>query len=1049
MKKGILFRGLGLALAVSIAATQGSFVSMAAEESAPAQVILEDELLEELTETPESPAEGDDSASSASSDAEELLEDVSEDDSEDISENSSVEFPENNLESTPDGEEVETDATVLGGEVANGIKWDLTNGVLTISGNGSMPDYDFSEQPWRASRDSIKKVVIKGQITSIGKSTFYYYRNLKEVVLDSNITAIGDSAFLQSGLESITFPSSLKSIGSQSFKLTKLKKVVIPEKVTAIGYEAFNGCSAVTEVEIKSKSISAANSSIFDGCSISKLTLPKGITEIPRSLFSGADFNNCTITIPATVKKLGISSFASAKDANGSLKIVFEKGSVLTTVSDFAFDRSNLENIDLPDSVREIGLQAFSNANLKQITLPSGLMTIDREAFQANKNLKTVNIKSKQISSVGDSVFAGCSISSVIFPDGIREIPARLFHYGKFDNCKLTIPRTVTKIGDCAFYNPFSNGEIIELNFQEGSALTSIGASAFEGADIRSLKLPESLVSIGSGAFEGCAISEIVIPSKVTTIGKFAFCNCKYLEKVDIRSTVLKNTENSIFEGCNISEVKLAKGMTLIPGCLFQCATFNGCEIEIPNTVTTIGYNAFESIGTSHSITAIRFEAGSKLTKIEKEAFFRNEIDEVILPGSLKEIGYQAFGSTNLTEIVIPSGVTTIGAFAFGNCKYLTKVTIPSSVKKIDTGAFSTTNGKKIKCFVKSGSYAYKWVKENASRYNYVIATVSDISYVLNGGTNDPANPTVYESGDTIYLNDASRIGYTFDGWYLDAKFKKNYAAFDSSKGGKLTVYAKWTANTYTVRYDLNAKDAALTGDASFELKYSAKYPKKLSSATRTGYKFAGWYTLPVGGTKVVGGKTLFKSKTPESARLYAHWTPVKYKITYKLAGGKLKKKGPATYTTNKDLVLPVPTKTGYTFTGWEVVTSAGKAVLSSDKRTFAANKGYYGNVTVKATWKVNVYKLVVHVNNSKYGEVTYAPTTLYTYDQVVKMSDLAEGLKNAGVDKTSKITGFNTKANGKGKNFAISKKFSKLCKGSDPSSAEVTTLHLYARWKK
>ncbi len=78
-----------------------------------------------------------------------------------------------------------------------------------------------------------------------------------------------------------------------------------------------------------------------------------------------------------------------------------------------------------------------------------------------------------------------------------------------------------------------------------------------------------------------------------------------------------------------------------------------------------------------------------------------------------------------------------------------------------------------------------------------------DITYNLVGGINDEANPAKYTiETDTITLNDATKTGYTFQGWY-DADTGGNQVTqiAAGSTGGK-TLYARWSANEYTVTFD-------------------------------------------------------------------------------------------------------------------------------------------------------------------------------------------------------------------------------------------------------
>ena len=86
----------------------------------------------------------------------------------------------------------------------------------------------------------------------------------------------------------------------------------------------------------------------------------------------------------------------------------------------------------------------------------------------------------------------------------------------------------------------------------------------------------------------------------------------------------------------------------------------------------------------------------------------------------------------------------------------------------------------------------------NKTLYAKFIPNSYNITYMLDGGNNATTNPTGYTYGTGVTLADASKTGYTFDGWYSDAAFTTRVTSISAAATGNMTLYAKFTANAST-----------------------------------------------------------------------------------------------------------------------------------------------------------------------------------------------------------------------------------------------------------
>lgn len=247
----------------------------------------------------------------------------------------------------------------------------------------------------------------------------------------------------------------------------------------------------------------------------------------------------------------------------------------------------------------------------------------------------------------------------------------------------------------------------------------------------------------------------------------------------------------------------------------------------------------------------------------------------------------------------------------------------------IDSGATSTAPGT-IAAITQT--VAKPVISASVSGTSYKVKITSKTSGAVIYYTTDGSEPNAAYSKGTRYTGAVTvSPGKTVKAVAVCNKYADS--SVSSKKLAKLTTY-KITFKSNGGKGSMSKQSMAKgVSTAIAKNKFSKKY-----------YTFAGWNTKANGKGKSYKNKQ--KIKLTKNITLYAQWKLTKYKITYKLNGGKNAKKNPTAYTYKTSTIkLKNPTRKGYVFKGWYLDKKFKKKVT-------VINKGSSGNKTLYAKWK-------------------------------------------------------------------------------------------------
>lgn len=179
------------------------------------------------------------------------------------------------------------------------------------------------------------------------------------------------------------------------------------------------------------------------------------------------------------------------------------------------------------------------------------------------------------------------------------------------------------------------------------------------------------------------------------------------------------------------------------------------------------------------------------------------------------------------------------------------------------------------------------------------------VTFEANGGSAVESLSGVTEVAEAP---SSARTGYTLEGWYLASDFSGEAVTFPLTVTADTTLYAKWSANTYTVSFDYTTADGGI-GESSKEVAYGTALGT-LPAPTMTGNTFAGWYD----GDTLYTADSLMPAGDLDLSAVFAANT---YRLTFDTTVEGLAVDDVTVTFASAVPALPVPEREGYTFLGW------------------------------------------------------------------------------------------------------------------------------------
>lgn len=517
-------------------------------------------------------------------------------------------------------------------------------------------------------------------LNTLDKEAFYSCKSLKQITIDNGFYKSVDGVLYVVDMatlmlypsakedEAFTIPSTVQTIQANSFPFNQyLKTITIPSSVKSIQPNAFSG-GAPKRIIMESATPIGLSSSIGLGNSI--VIVPEEGLEAYKSAAVWKDYK---------IVKAGTSDLVEINlDGSQSLAVVLaNEGIDLDLISqlkitgsikasDFGTLRqmNNLTQLDLGEATlenNEIPSGAFQKDNslLEVIILPVSTKTIGSYAFECCKKLRDINLSDlANLEIIGQAVFWRCTslTNTLVFPQSLQTIESDAFAHTNLISIDVSQTQ-LTHIDENAFLDCVLSGDIV---------------------------FPKTLTNIGYKSFNLAEFSSITLKAQDTYLNGENFLNTnKSTCELHVPYGSLTYYQNANYwrDFSNIIEEEAIPGESLEitleqMGSLENYLTINEINVENVTELTISGPMDWRDI-----------KQICTMTRLQKLNMLNVQMENNYLPESafvIWSMDYEGPALRFLKEVVLPKDLQSIGSNAFWAYKRLSKVVLPTTLKRLD-----------------------------------------------------------------------------------------------------------------------------------------------------------------------------------------------------------------------------------------------------------------------------------------------------------------------------------------------------------------------------
>ena len=578
----------------------------------------------------------------------------------------------------------------------------------------------------------VEEYIIGDRVRSVGAYAFCGSNSEIKYLSPDRIISIGEYSFAKcTKLKSITLGENVRSLGNNAFEsCTNLESTSFNNSISEIGVSTFKNCTSLTSVDLGG-SLKNISDSTFYGCSgLTSITIPEGVTIIGNYAFLGCS-SLTTVTIPKSMTSMGKGAFYGCSGLKGvyindleawmridmgfySVSADYRRYSnPLYYAHNLYVNNELVTDLVIPKNITSIKANAFNGAYIKSLKAEN-VSYIYSYAFGWCNKLETV-ILGENVYDIRSAAFSGCNQLTTIYA---RMATPPTIDNTVFENCGILsgidcyVPETSLDRYKAASVwkelflladpTKFYTISVVASNTAMGSV--SGGGKFAEGDSTRlvaTAKQGYHFIEWNDGVTD--AERTVIVTADATYTATFA-----ENEKEKYTITFV-NYDGTLLQELTVEEGKkpVYTGETPVKEAdSYYTYTFAGWDKQIvpasENTTYTATFTAVQQPDYTEGYLTYKDDTKTILLRCSEDA-----VGEIILPNSVDSISYSAFSKCNgITapvfndhifafmprtyegEYTIPEGIVKINHHAFNNCRKLTNVILPESLKYIGESAF-------------------------------------------------------------------------------------------------------------------------------------------------------------------------------------------------------------------------------------------------------------------------------------------------------------------------------------------------------------------------